>query len=111
VASIERGNCAQIILERNAADRSLSVDLNQGGNYPHLIVKGARAANTFVAREEAGIRNVSIYFGSWTNGLAIRRCDRGGPALFGIEIGSVTTSMQLYVPTAPPSPARRSLLG
>ena len=27
--------------------------------------KGARASNTFVALEEAGIRNVSIYFGSW----------------------------------------------
>lgn len=27
--------------------------------------KGARASNTFVALEEAGIRNVGIYFGSW----------------------------------------------
>lgn len=27
--------------------------------------KGARAANTFIALEEAGIRNVRIYFGSW----------------------------------------------
>lgn len=27
--------------------------------------KGARASNTFVALEEAGIRNVRIYFGSW----------------------------------------------
>lgn len=27
--------------------------------------KGARASNTFVALEEAGIKNVSIYFGSW----------------------------------------------
>ena len=27
--------------------------------------KGARAANTFVALEEAGIRDVRIYFGSW----------------------------------------------
>ncbi len=27
--------------------------------------KGARASNTFVALEEAGIRDVSIYFGSW----------------------------------------------
>ncbi|HEY7797404.1 MAG TPA: sulfurtransferase [Hyphomonadaceae bacterium] len=27
--------------------------------------KGARASNTFVALEEAGIRNVKIYFGSW----------------------------------------------
>ena len=27
--------------------------------------KGARAANTFVALEEAGIKNVGIYFGSW----------------------------------------------
>jgi len=27
--------------------------------------KGARAANTFVALEEAGVRNVRIYFGSW----------------------------------------------
>ena len=27
--------------------------------------KGARASNTFVALEEAGIKNVGIYFGSW----------------------------------------------
>ena len=27
--------------------------------------KGARASNTFVALEEAGIRNVRLYFGSW----------------------------------------------
>ncbi len=27
--------------------------------------KGARASNTFVALEEAGVRNVRIYFGSW----------------------------------------------
>lgn len=27
--------------------------------------KGARASNTFVALKEAGIKNVSIYFGSW----------------------------------------------
>jgi thiosulfate/3-mercaptopyruvate sulfurtransferase len=27
--------------------------------------KGARASNTFVALEEAGITNVGIYFGSW----------------------------------------------
>lgn len=27
--------------------------------------KGARASNTFVALEEAGINNVAIYFGSW----------------------------------------------
>jgi thiosulfate/3-mercaptopyruvate sulfurtransferase len=27
--------------------------------------KGARASNTFVALEEAGIRDVGIYFGSW----------------------------------------------
>jgi thiosulfate/3-mercaptopyruvate sulfurtransferase len=27
--------------------------------------KGARASNTFVALEEAGIRKVGIYFGSW----------------------------------------------
>jgi len=27
--------------------------------------KGARASNTFVALEEAGIENVGIYFGSW----------------------------------------------
>lgn len=27
--------------------------------------KGARASNTFVALEEAGIRNAKIYFGSW----------------------------------------------
>ena len=27
--------------------------------------KGARAANTFVALEEAGIKNVSVYFASW----------------------------------------------
>jgi len=27
--------------------------------------KGARASNTFVALEEAGIRDVRIYFGSW----------------------------------------------
>ncbi len=27
--------------------------------------KGARASNTFVALEEAGIKNVKIYFGSW----------------------------------------------
>jgi thiosulfate/3-mercaptopyruvate sulfurtransferase len=27
--------------------------------------KGARASNTFLALEEAGIRNVTIYFGSW----------------------------------------------
>jgi thiosulfate/3-mercaptopyruvate sulfurtransferase len=27
--------------------------------------KGARASNTFMALEEAGIRNVGIYFGSW----------------------------------------------
>jgi thiosulfate/3-mercaptopyruvate sulfurtransferase len=27
--------------------------------------KGARGSNTFVALEEAGIRNVGIYFGSW----------------------------------------------
>ncbi|HET7887361.1 MAG TPA: sulfurtransferase [Bradyrhizobium sp.] len=27
--------------------------------------KGARASNTFVALEEAGIKDVSIYFGSW----------------------------------------------
>lgn len=27
--------------------------------------KGARASNTFLALEEAGIKNVSIYFGSW----------------------------------------------
>lgn len=27
--------------------------------------KGARASNTFVALEEAGIKNASIYFGSW----------------------------------------------
>lgn len=27
--------------------------------------KGARASNTFVALEEAGLRNVRIYFGSW----------------------------------------------
>jgi thiosulfate/3-mercaptopyruvate sulfurtransferase len=27
--------------------------------------KGARASNTFVALEEAGIKNVGVYFGSW----------------------------------------------
>jgi thiosulfate/3-mercaptopyruvate sulfurtransferase len=27
--------------------------------------KGARASNTFVALEEAGVKNVRIYFGSW----------------------------------------------
>lgn len=27
--------------------------------------KGARASNTFIALEEAGIKNVSLYFGSW----------------------------------------------
>jgi thiosulfate/3-mercaptopyruvate sulfurtransferase len=27
--------------------------------------KGARASNTFVALEEAGIKDVGIYFGSW----------------------------------------------
>jgi len=27
--------------------------------------KGARASNTFVALQEAGIKNVKIYFGSW----------------------------------------------
>jgi thiosulfate/3-mercaptopyruvate sulfurtransferase len=27
--------------------------------------KGARASNTFVALEEASIKNVSIYFDSW----------------------------------------------
>ena len=27
--------------------------------------KGARASNTFVALEEAGVKNVKIYFGSW----------------------------------------------
>lgn len=36
-------------------------------NTPVIIYcfKGARASNTFLALEEAGIRNVSIYFGSW----------------------------------------------
>ena len=27
--------------------------------------KGARASNTFLALKEAGIKDVSIYFGSW----------------------------------------------
>lgn len=27
--------------------------------------KGARASNTFIALEEAGIKTVSLYFGSW----------------------------------------------
>ena len=37
--------------------------------------KGARAANTFVALEEAGIKNVAIYFGSWNEwSRATRRC-------------------------------------
>ena len=27
--------------------------------------KGARASNTFVALKEAGVKDVSLYFGSW----------------------------------------------
>jgi thiosulfate/3-mercaptopyruvate sulfurtransferase len=36
-------------------------------NVPVIIYcfKGARASNTFLALEEAGIKNVTIYFGSW----------------------------------------------
>jgi thiosulfate/3-mercaptopyruvate sulfurtransferase len=38
-----------------------------GPDTPVIIYcfKGARASNTFVALEEAGIKHVSIYFGSW----------------------------------------------
>ena len=36
--------------------------------------KGARASNTFVALQEAGIENIKIYFGSWNEWS--RNCDR-----------------------------------
>ena len=47
--------------------RAFRDDVARYSNTPAIIYcfKGARASNTFVALEEAGIRNVSIYFGSW----------------------------------------------
>ena len=42
-----------------------SVGIKPGMNVIIYCFKGARASNTFVALKEAGIENVSIYFGSW----------------------------------------------
>jgi thiosulfate/3-mercaptopyruvate sulfurtransferase len=56
-------------LTRHHAEREILAECATVGITPETPVivycfKGARA-NTFVALEEAGIKNVGIYFGSW----------------------------------------------
>ncbi|MEJ2441051.1 MAG: rhodanese-like domain-containing protein, partial [Gammaproteobacteria bacterium] len=50
---------------QTVAEACSKIGINADSEVIIYCFKGARASNTFVALQEAGIKNLKIYFGSW----------------------------------------------